>query len=78
MTILTSKDDDRSPKEALPLLSVIGQMSSQLERGSQQITQVMDWTRKVCAEQPVGKWHRPLRSLLEFVTLHPIPDFAST
>ena len=38
MGVLTSKDDDRSQKEALPLLNVIGQLCSNLEPGSPQIT----------------------------------------
>ena len=54
MSVLTSKDDDRSQKEALPILNVIGQLCSNLERGSQQITQIHTWIQKVCMEQVVG------------------------
>ena len=54
MSVLTSKDDDRSPKEALPLLNVIVLLCSHLQWGSPQITQVLGWVQKVCQEHIIG------------------------
>ena len=54
MSVLTSKDDDRSPKEALPLLNVIVLLCSHLQCGSPQITQVLGWVQKVCQEHIIG------------------------
>ena len=55
LSLLQSTDDDRSHKEAIPLLNVIGQLCQHLEPSSEQFKQVQEWVQKVCVDQPIGK-----------------------
>lgn len=55
MTVLTSDDDNRSMKEAVSLLQVIGHMSKELPPDDQEFIEVQGWVLKVCTDMAVGE-----------------------
>ena len=52
--IITEEGDDRSPKEAVALVTVLGNLAKLLPSDSEPFKQVQGWVQRVCTEQNIG------------------------
>lgn len=56
MTIMSSTDEDRSLKEAVSLLNVIGQLAHRLQYDGEEFEQVRSWVHRLCTEQNLSEF----------------------
>ena len=55
MTVLEGSEEERSLKEAVSLLHVIGQLSKGLQTAGEEFSQVQAWLLRLCTEQQIGE-----------------------
>ncbi len=54
VTILEGGDEDRNQKESLSLLTIISELSKELDVDGQQYGQVQAWAMRICKETTIG------------------------
>ena len=54
--MVTSDDSNRSPKEAVYVLNLIGVLSQNLPPSSDEFLQVATWVERLASEQSIGQY----------------------